>query len=53
MVAAAQANALHVTGWLGNTIASLDTLLDWGVDSITSDYPSVAIPFLRDRGFFD
>lgn len=49
MVHAAQASGLHVTGWLGNTVADLETLLDWGVDSITSDYPSVAIRFLRGR----
>jgi glycerophosphoryl diester phosphodiesterase len=51
MVHAAQARGLFVTGWLGNTLADLETLLDWGVDSITSDYPSLTLPFLRERGF--
>lgn len=52
-VRAARENGLHVTGWLGNSHADLETLLDWSVDSITSDCPSVAIPFLRERGFLD
>jgi hypothetical protein len=38
-----------VTGWLGNTRTEVDTLLDWGVDSITTNYPSFVIPYLRGR----
>jgi glycerophosphoryl diester phosphodiesterase len=45
----ARAHGLHVTGWLGNTAEELQMLLDWGVDSITTDVPSLAIPFLRER----
>ncbi len=47
LVHQAQARGLAVTGWLGNTPQELELLLDWGVDSITSDYPSVAVPWLR------
>jgi glycerophosphoryl diester phosphodiesterase len=43
----AQAHGLHVTGWLGNSEDELRLLLDWPSDSITSDYPSLAIPFLN------
>jgi glycerophosphoryl diester phosphodiesterase len=45
----ARAHGLQVTGWLGNTERELRLLLDWRVESITSDYPSRAIPFLRAR----
>lgn len=51
IVQEAQAQGLHVTGWLGNSIADLERLLDWQVDSITGDYPGLAIPYLRQRGF--
>jgi glycerophosphoryl diester phosphodiesterase len=47
LVHQAQARGLAITGWLGNTPQELELLLDWGVDSITSDYPSVAVPWLR------
>jgi glycerophosphoryl diester phosphodiesterase len=40
---------LHVTGWLGDTQRELRLLLDWGVESITSDFPSVALGFLRSQ----
>ena len=42
----AHAAGLHVTGWLGNTDQDLRLLLDWGVESITTDFPSVALTFL-------
>jgi glycerophosphoryl diester phosphodiesterase len=42
----AHAAGLHVTGWLGDTQRELRLLLDWGVESITSDFPSVALRFL-------
>ena len=42
----AHAAGLHVTGWLGDTQRELRLLLDWGVESITSDYPSVALKVL-------
>jgi glycerophosphoryl diester phosphodiesterase len=41
---------LEVTGWLGNTVADVDTLLEWGVDSITSNYPSLIFPYLASKG---
>ena len=43
----AHASGLSVTGWLGDTQRELRLLLDWGVESITSDFPSVALQFLR------
>lgn len=39
---------LAVVGWQGNTREDVETLLDWGVDGITSDYPSVAQAVLRE-----
>jgi glycerophosphoryl diester phosphodiesterase len=51
VVRTAQASGLEVTGWLGNTIADLEILLEWDVGSITSDLPGVAIPFLQQHGF--
>ncbi|HEV2124393.1 MAG TPA: glycerophosphodiester phosphodiesterase, partial [Chloroflexota bacterium] len=50
VVREAQARGLRVVGWLGNTVEELQILLDWGVDGITTDYPSRALPFLRQRG---
>jgi glycerophosphoryl diester phosphodiesterase len=50
LVQRAQAAGLEVTGWLGNTRSEVDTLVDWGVDSITTNFPSFVIPYLRDRG---
>jgi glycerophosphoryl diester phosphodiesterase len=46
----AQARGLRVVGWLGNTPDDLAALLDWGVDGITSDYPTRALAFLRTHG---
>jgi glycerophosphoryl diester phosphodiesterase len=43
----AHAAGLHVTGWLGDTPLELRLLLDWGVESITSDFPSVALKVLQ------
>jgi glycerophosphoryl diester phosphodiesterase len=51
LVNQAQVAGLEVTGWLGNTREEVDALLDWGVDSITTDYPSFVIPYLSERGF--
>lgn len=45
-VAEARAHGLEVTGWLGNSERDVRILLAWGVDSITSDYPSRVLPFL-------
>jgi len=46
----AQAAGLRVTGWQGNTREDVHTLLAWGVDAITSDYPTLARAVLREAG---
>jgi len=48
MAAAAQAQGLRVTGWLGNSADDVATLVAWGVDEITTDYPTVAQAALID-----
>lgn len=50
VVREAQAHGLRVVGWLGNTPEQLHTLLSWDVNGITTDYPSTAIAYLRERG---
>ncbi|MBI3974563.1 MAG: glycerophosphodiester phosphodiesterase [Chloroflexi bacterium] len=49
VVRAAQAHGLRVIGWQGNTRDDLEKLVTWGVDGLTSDYPSRALAFLRER----
>jgi glycerophosphoryl diester phosphodiesterase len=49
-VQAAHAAGLSVTGWQGDSVEMLETLLDWDVDAITSNRPSLALDFLRQRG---
>jgi glycerophosphoryl diester phosphodiesterase len=44
----AQAAGMRVTGWQGNTRDVVETLLAWGVDCITSDYPTLARSVLRE-----
>jgi glycerophosphoryl diester phosphodiesterase len=46
----AHAAGLLVTGWQGNTREDIHTLLAWGVDAITSDYPTLARSVLREAG---
>jgi len=46
----AHAAGLRVTGWQGNTREDVHTLLGWGVDAITSDYPTLARAVLREAG---
>jgi len=41
---------LRVTGWQGNAREDIQTLLAWGVDAITSDYPTLARSVLRQAG---
>ena len=41
---------LRVTGWQGNAREDIQTLLAWGVDAITSDYPTLARNVLREAG---
>ena len=36
----AHSKGLQTTGWLGNSSYEVDTLLSWGVQSITTDYPT-------------
>jgi glycerophosphoryl diester phosphodiesterase len=42
VVRAAQALGMRVCGWLGNTPDTLRVLVGWGVDAITTDYPTMA-----------
>lgn len=53
MVQAAHAAGLNVCGWQGDSPEMLATLLDWGVDAITSNRPSLALEYLRARGQLD
>jgi glycerophosphoryl diester phosphodiesterase len=53
MVREAQRNGMRVTGWPGDSLEQLQTLVDWGVDNITTNNPSIALPFLRERGLLD
>jgi glycerophosphoryl diester phosphodiesterase len=46
----AHAAGMDVTGWQGNTRQDIATLLDWGVDCITSDYPTLARAVLTEAG---
>jgi len=48
LVAQARERGLQTTGWLGNSIQDVETLLDWHVDSITTNYPSSIGAYLRD-----
>jgi glycerophosphoryl diester phosphodiesterase len=50
VVRAAQQHGLRVTGWQGNSAEALRLLVDWGVDQITTDYPSRALAWLRQEG---
>ena len=47
LVAKAQSYGLQTTGWLGNTAEDVDTLLSWGVDSITTNYPSAVRTYVQ------
>ena len=46
----AHAAGMRVTGWQGNTREDIHTLVAWGVDAITSDYPTLARSVLREVG---
>ena len=50
MVRAAQAVGLRVVGWLGNTREDLAALLEWSVDGIPTDHPTMALSYLQERG---
>ena len=47
LVREAQSRGLAVTGWLGNSWSDVRTLVDWGVDHITTDYPRLALAELN------
>ena len=49
LVRAAQEQGLLVTGWQGNDAAALRLLVAWGVDQITTDYPSMALAWFREQ----
>lgn len=49
IVREAHARGLGVMGWQGNTVADLEHLVACGVDKLTTDHPSVALPFLKAR----
>jgi glycerophosphoryl diester phosphodiesterase len=49
MVQAAKSRGLIVAGWMGNSEDALDTLIGWGVDTITTDYPTMALAHLAKR----
>ena len=46
LIAASQKAGLYVAGWVANTPEDIDTLLDWGVDAMTSDVPTFARQYL-------
>jgi glycerophosphoryl diester phosphodiesterase len=46
----AHAAGLNLTGWLGDSEDAIDTLLDWEVDAITSNRPSLALHYLHLHG---
>ena len=50
LVRKARDKGLDVTGWLGNTAEDIDELLAWGVNEITTNFPSFAIPYLKTKG---
>lgn len=43
MIERLHAAGLQVCGWLGNDAKEIETMLQWGVDAITTDYPSLAL----------
>jgi glycerophosphoryl diester phosphodiesterase len=49
IVSRAQAAGLNTTAWTVNTVDDVATLLDWGVDNVTTDCPSVVTKYLRQR----
>jgi glycerophosphoryl diester phosphodiesterase len=49
MADAAHREGLRVTGWPGDSPEQLQTLVDWEVEGITTNFPGIALPFLRER----
>ena len=48
-VAQLHAAGLQVCGWVGNDAATLDPLLAWGVDAITTDVPRFTLAYVREK----
>jgi glycerophosphoryl diester phosphodiesterase len=46
----AHARGLRVCGWPGNTPEDARRLVEWGVDAITTDYPTTLLAALRELG---
>jgi glycerophosphoryl diester phosphodiesterase len=49
IVAKAKKLGFRVTGWMGNTEKDLATLASWGVDHITTDFPTLAQSYFRNH----
>ena len=49
VVSRAQAAGLNTTVWTVNDVDEVGTLLDWGVDNVTTDRPSEVMRYLRQR----
>lgn len=49
VVHAAREQGMRVTGWPCNSAEALRLLVDWGVDQVTTDYPSMALAWLGDE----
>jgi glycerophosphoryl diester phosphodiesterase len=49
VVSRAQAAGLNTTVWTVNDVDEVATLLDWGVDNVTTDRPSEVMRYLRQR----
>jgi len=50
VVAAVRRTGLSLTGWQGNAPEELERLYDARVDGFTSDWPDIALAWLRERG---
>jgi glycerophosphoryl diester phosphodiesterase len=50
VVRAAQEHGMRVTGWPGNSVETLRLLVEWGVDQVTTDYPSMALAWFQQEG---
>ena len=50
IVRAARSAGLRVAGWPGNTPEDIRTLRGWGVDQITTDFPTMALEAVRGVG---
>jgi len=53
LVHAAQNSGMKVCAWMGNTPEELATLVAWGVEAVTTDYPSIALAYLCEHGILE